>query len=72
MKQSLKVLFKQYSTVLDVTAHASVRMRGQAFVTLKSKEAAALAVKEVQGFPLYGKPVVSQPNNSGCLMSGSG
>ena len=52
-------MFKQYSTVLDVTAHKNVRMRGQAFVTLKSKEAAALAVKEVQGFPLYGKPVVS-------------
>jgi hypothetical protein len=34
-------------------------MRGQAFVTLDTKEAAAKAVKEVQQFPLYGKPMVS-------------
>jgi RNA recognition motif-containing protein len=33
-------------------------MRGQAFVTLNSKQAAAKAVKEVKGFPLYGKPMV--------------
>lgn len=59
MKQSLKVLFKQYGGVLDIVAHRSVRMRGQAFVTLDSKEAAVKAVKEVVGFPLYGKPMVS-------------
>ena len=59
LKQSLKVLFKQYGRVLDVTAHRSVRMRGQAFVTIDSIKAAALAVKEVKGFPLYGRPMVS-------------
>jgi U2 small nuclear ribonucleoprotein B'' len=61
MKQSLKTLFKEYGNVLDVTAHRSIRMRGQAFVTLDSKDAAAKAVKEVKGFPLYGKPMVSLP-----------
>jgi RNA recognition motif-containing protein len=61
MKQSLKTLFKQYGTVLDVTAHSNVRMRGQAFVSMDSKEAAAKAVKEVKDFPLYGKPMVSLP-----------
>ncbi|GAA5866689.1 hypothetical protein JCM8547_002725 [Rhodosporidiobolus lusitaniae] len=57
MKQSLKVLFKEYGHVLGVTAHRNLRMRGQAFVTLDSKEAAVKAVKEVQKFPLYGKPM---------------
>ncbi|GAA5829891.1 hypothetical protein JCM11251_007923 [Rhodosporidiobolus azoricus] len=57
MKQSLKVLFREYGSVLGVTAHRNLRMRGQAFVTLESKEAAAKAVKEVQKFPLYGKPM---------------
>ncbi|GAA5994442.1 uncharacterized protein JCM10292_002069 [Rhodotorula paludigena] len=55
MKQSLKVLFREYGNVLGVTAHSNVRMRGQAFVTLDSKEAAAKAVREVQKFPLYGR-----------------
>ena len=58
MKQSLKTLFKQYSKVLDVVAHKNIRMRGQAFVTLDSKDAAVKAVKEVQAFPLYGRPMV--------------
>lgn len=58
MKQSLKVLFKEYGNVLGVTAHRNLRMRGQAFVTLDSKDAAEKAVKEVQKFPLYGKPMV--------------
>ncbi|GAA5986561.1 hypothetical protein JCM10908_003799 [Rhodotorula pacifica] len=57
MKQSLKVLFREYGRVLAVTAHSNVRMRGQAFVTLDSKEAAVKAVREVQKFPLYGKPM---------------
>ncbi|GAA5937119.1 hypothetical protein JCM1841_001585 [Sporobolomyces salmonicolor] len=57
MKQSLKVLFREYGLVLGVTAHRNLRMRGQAFVTLDSKEAAVKAVKEVQKFPLYGKPM---------------
>lgn len=59
MKQSLTTLFKEYGKVLGVTAHRNIRMRGQAFVTLDSKDAAAKAVKEVKGFPLYGKPMVS-------------
>ncbi|BGP07337.1 hypothetical protein JCM10049v2_003168 [Rhodotorula toruloides] len=57
MQQSLKVLFREYGRVLGVTAHRNVRMRGQAFVTLDSKEAAVKAVREVQKFPLYGKPM---------------
>ncbi|GAA5847759.1 hypothetical protein JCM9279_005021 [Rhodotorula babjevae] len=55
MKESLKVLFREYGRVLGVTAHSNVRMRGQAFVTLDSKHAAAKAVYEVQKFPLYGR-----------------
>lgn len=57
LKQSLKVLFREYGRVLAVTAHSNVRMRGQAFVTLDSKRAAANAVREVEKFPLYGKPM---------------
>lgn len=34
-------------------------MRGQAFVAFESKDTAAKAKKEVDKFPLYGKPMVS-------------
>jgi U2 small nuclear ribonucleoprotein B'' len=59
LKKSLESLFSTYGTVLSVTAHSNLRMRGQAFVAFDSKEPAAKAVSEVVGFPLYGKPMVS-------------
>lgn len=59
LKQSLEALFSTYGTVVSVTAHGNLRMRGQAFISFESKEPAAKAVKEVVGFPLYGKPMVS-------------
>lgn len=59
LKASLEALFSTYGDVLSVTAHRNVRMRGQAFVAFSEEEAASKAVKEVAGFPLYGKPMVS-------------
>ena len=58
LKASLRGLFKAYGEVLDVVAHASLRMRGQAFVSFESAEIAKKALKEVRGFPLYSKPMV--------------
>lgn len=55
LKQSLEALFSTYGKVLSVIAHANVRMRGQAFVSFKSQDTAAKAMREVNGFPLYGK-----------------
>lgn len=57
MKETLKNLFRQYGIVLQVVAHRNLRMRGQAFVAMTDREAAARAVKETRGFPLYGKPM---------------
>jgi RNA recognition motif-containing protein len=44
--------------VLDVVAHNNLRMRGQAFVSFPSPEIAKKAMKDVQRFPLYSKPMV--------------
>jgi U2 small nuclear ribonucleoprotein B'' len=40
-----------------VVAHHNVRMRGQAFVSFLNVDSARKAMKEVQKFPLYGKPM---------------
>lgn len=58
MKASLRGLFKVYGEVLDVVAHSNLRMRGQAFVSFPSAEMAKAAMKDVQRFPLYSKPMV--------------
>lgn len=62
MKASLRGLFKSYGEVLDVVAHANLRMRGQAFVSFESADVATKALKEVRGFPLYSKPMVRKDN----------
>jgi len=58
MKATLRGLFKSYGEVLDVTAHHNLRMRGQAFVSFASIEQAKKAMKDIQRFPLYSKPMV--------------
>ena len=58
LKTSLRGLFKAYGEVLDVVAHNNLRMRGQAFVSFPSAEMAKKAMKDVQRFPLYSKPMV--------------
>ena len=58
LKASLHGLFKAYGEVLDVVAHNNLRMRGQAFVSFPSAEIAKKAMKDVQRFPLYSKPMV--------------
>ncbi|KAG5638501.1 hypothetical protein H0H81_012306 [Sphagnurus paluster] len=57
LKTSLRGLFKSYGEVLDVVAHSNLRMRGQAFVSFASTESARRALKDVQRFPLYSKPM---------------
>lgn len=60
MKETLASLFKPYHALSPVIAHGNVRMRGQAFVSFRDKETAALAQRDVNEFPLYGKPIVSR------------
>lgn len=55
LKTSLESLFSVYGHVLSITAHGNIRMRGQAFIAFDDVEVAKKAVKEVNGFPLYGK-----------------
>ncbi|KAI8887462.1 U2 small nuclear ribonucleoprotein B [Backusella circina FSU 941] len=60
LKNSLRTLFKQFGDVLDVVAHQNIRMRGQAFVAFLDEESAEKAIKELQHFTLYDKPMVLQ------------
>ncbi|KAG1056933.1 hypothetical protein G6F43_001213 [Rhizopus delemar] len=60
MKNSLRTLFKQFGEVLDVVAHRNIRMRGQAFVAYPDQESADKAIKELQHFVLYDKPMIVQ------------
>lgn len=60
LKETLHNLFKPYRPLPTLTAHRNIRMRGQAFISFQTKEQAEKARKDVMGFPLYGKPMVSE------------
>ncbi|KAF2672215.1 RNA recognition domain-containing protein [Microthyrium microscopicum] len=58
LKSHLETIFSPYGKVLDIIAKQSVKRKGQAFVVFESESAAAQALEDVQGFPLFDKPMV--------------
>ncbi|KAH6573820.1 hypothetical protein BASA60_005839 [Batrachochytrium salamandrivorans] len=71
LRESLYYLFSQYGRVIDVVALKTMKMRGQAFVVLDTIPAATVAMRELQGFPLYDKNMVCPPNSIERLISAS-
>mmetsp|Transcript_33808 Transcript_33808/g.74169 ORF Transcript_33808/g.74169 Transcript_33808/m.74169 type:complete len:243 (-) Transcript_33808:718-1446(-) len=57
LKKSLYAAFSQFGPILDVVAVKNFRMRGQAFVVFRDISSATAAVKQMQGFPFYDKPM---------------
>merc|ERR1712029_960347 len=57
LKKSLYAIFSQFGTILEIVALKTLKMRGQAFVVFKDVTAASTAVKSMQGFPFYDKPM---------------
>ncbi|CAL3962637.1 unnamed protein product [Diplocarpon coronariae] len=57
ISSSLKELFSEYGTVLDIVAKGNLRAKGQAFVVFDNVASAQQCIEEVQGFELFGKPM---------------
>uniref|UniRef100_A0A3Q3XL70 RRM domain-containing protein n=1 Tax=Mola mola TaxID=94237 RepID=A0A3Q3XL70_MOLML len=57
LKRSLYALFSQFGQIVDIVAMKTMRMRGQAFVVFKELAAATNALRQLQGFPFYNKPM---------------
>ncbi|XP_059168482.1 U1 small nuclear ribonucleoprotein A-like [Physella acuta] len=57
LKKSLYAIFSQFGQILDIVALKTLKMRGQAFVIFKEINSAANALRSMQGFPFYDKPM---------------
>lgn len=57
LKKSLYAIFSQFGQILDIVAIKTLKMRGQAFVIFKEVNSAANALRSMQGFPFYDKPM---------------
>ncbi|KAI8523493.1 hypothetical protein RHMOL_Rhmol13G0078200 [Rhododendron molle] len=57
LKRSLYALFSQYGRILDLVALKTAKLRGQAWVAFSEVTAASNAVRQMQNFPFYDKPM---------------
>ncbi|XP_030051003.1 U2 small nuclear ribonucleoprotein B'' [Microcaecilia unicolor] len=57
LKRSLYALFSQFGHVMGIVALKTMKMRGQAFVIFKELGSATNALRQLQGFPFYSKPM---------------
>ena len=57
LKKALYAIFSQFGQVLDIVALKTMKMRGQAFVVFKEISSATNALRSMQGFPFFDKPM---------------
>ncbi|CAB3406924.1 unnamed protein product [Caenorhabditis bovis] len=57
LKRSLHAIFTQFGEIVQLLSFRKERMRGQAHVVFKEISAASNALRALQGFSFYGKPM---------------
>lgn len=74
LKRSLYCLFSQFGRILDVVALRTPKLRGQAWICFSEITAASNAVRQMQNFPFYDKPIRIQyaKAKSDCIAKAEG
>eukprot|EP00635_Sarcinochrysidales_sp_CCMP3193_P006198 CAMPEP_0118912578 /NCGR_PEP_ID=MMETSP1166-20130328/13760_1 /TAXON_ID=1104430 /ORGANISM="Chrysoreinhardia sp, Strain CCMP3193" /LENGTH=249 /DNA_ID=CAMNT_0006852099 /DNA_START=115 /DNA_END=864 /DNA_ORIENTATION=+ len=57
LKKSIYSAFSQFGTILEIVCCRGIRLRGQAWVCFADAAAATTALRQMQGFPFYDKPM---------------
>ncbi|CEJ94241.1 Putative RNA recognition domain-containing protein [[Torrubiella] hemipterigena] len=57
LSNTLNILFKQFGNVVDIVIKTNLRAKGQAFVVYDKEDSAKEAIEEIDGFPLFDKPM---------------
>lgn len=60
LKKSLYAVFSQFGRILDIIALKTLKLRGQAWVVFDDVTASTNALRQMQGFPFYDKPMKIQ------------
>ena len=61
MKKCLYAVFSQFGRILDIVIMRNIRLRGQAWVVFEEISSATAALRSMQGFPFFDKPMVHPP-----------
>merc|ERR1712224_1145963 len=57
LKKSLREVFAAFGGIIDIIAMKASKRRGQAWIIFKEMSSATNALKSLQGFPFYNKPM---------------
>lgn len=57
LKKSLRAVFSQFGKILEVLAFKTLKHKGQAWVVFEEVSPATNALRQMQGFPFYDKPM---------------
>jgi len=57
LKKSLYAIFSQFGPIVDIVALKTLKLKGQAWVIFKEINSATNALRSMQGFPFYDKPM---------------
>lgn len=57
VKPVLRRLFGRYGSVVQLTAHKNLKMKGQAFITYTDSKSCEKALTRLQGRPVFKKPI---------------
>ncbi|CAI8615110.1 unnamed protein product [Vicia faba] len=57
LKKSLHAVFSQFGKILEVLAFKTLKHKGQAWVIFEDVPSASNALRQMQGFPFYDKPM---------------
>lgn len=57
LKKSLQAVFSQFGKILEILAFKTLKHKGQAWVVFEDASSATSAIKQLQGFPFYDKPM---------------
>ncbi|PON65882.1 U1 small nuclear ribonucleoprotein A/U2 small nuclear ribonucleoprotein B'' [Parasponia andersonii] len=57
LKKSLNAVFSQFGKILEVLAFKTLKHKGQAWVVFQDVSSANNALRQMQGFPFYDKPM---------------
>ncbi|CAO2839753.1 unnamed protein product [Amaranthus hypochondriacus] len=57
LKKSLNAVFSQFGKILEVLAFKTLKHKGQAWVVFDEVSSATNALRQMQGFPFYDKPM---------------
>ena len=55
LKKALYCIFSQFGSIADVTVMRTKKLRGQAWVVFDEISSASAAVRQMEGFPFFGK-----------------